>query len=227
MAVQPVAVAPEPDSIRDGLRVAAPFMPVILVFSAGFGVLARASGFSPEAAMVMSLVAFGGAAQIASVGVLAAGGSTVGALAVGLLVQARYVPMALSMADSWTGPPWRRFLGAQLLVDGAWVLSRSRRGYRIRTFLGAGGAHYVVWNLGTVVGLVAGGVLGDPRRLGLDAVIPAMFLALILPDLRRGSGRLAAMIAAAAALIAIPLLPAGAGYLLALMGCLPATRRPA
>ena len=38
--------------------------------------------------------------------------------------------------------------------------------------------------LGTVVGVLWGSVLGDPERLGLDAVYPAFFLALLFEELR-------------------------------------------
>ena len=37
------------------------------------------------------------------------------------------------------------------------------------------------WNVGTLAGALAGGGIGDPRDLGMDAMFPAAFLALLEP----------------------------------------------
>ena len=49
------------------------------------------------------------------------------------------------------------------------------------------------WNLGTLVGALAGGAIGDPATLGLDAAFPASMLALLAPLLRRRDVRAAAL----------------------------------
>jgi predicted branched-subunit amino acid permease len=60
------------------------------------------------------------------------------------------------------------------------------------------------------VGLAAAHALGDPAKFGLDAVIPAAFLALLAPRLRRGAvERRVAVGAAVIALVLIPLTPPG------------------
>ena len=56
-----------------------------------------------------------------------------------------------------------------------------------------------------MVGALGGTVLGDPETLGLDAVYPAFFLALLLDELR--AGRRARGVALAGALIALALVP--------------------
>ena len=61
-------------------------------------------------------------------------------------------------------------------------------------FLVTGVSVWVCWNLGTLAGALLGGGIGDPRTLGLDAMFPAAFLALLAPQLRRpgragGGGR--------------------------------------
>ena len=75
---------------------------------------------------------------------------------------------------------------------------------------------YVCWNLSTLAGAIGAQALGDPRRFGLDAAMPAAFLALLAPRLRTGA--VPRRIAVAGALIAfllIPLTPPGVPVLAA------------
>ncbi len=68
---------------------------------------------------------------------------------------------------------------------------------------------FVCWNLGTAIGAASGGVLGDPRRLGLDAMLPAAFLALLAPHLARPEARRIAVAGGLIALVMVPIAPAG------------------
>ena len=67
-----------------------------------------------------------------------------------------------------------------------------------------GAALYVAWVLGTIVGVLAGDVLGDPGRLGLDAAFPALFLALLVGELRSRRAVAAAVAGGAIALALVP-----------------------
>src|SRR5438445_5260137 len=51
--------------------------------------------------------------------------------------------------------------------------------------------------------------LGDPRDLGLDGAFPALFLALLVPQLAGTRARVAALLGGGIALALIPLTPAG------------------
>ncbi len=64
---------------------------------------------------------------------------------------------------------------------------------------------YVFWNLATLLGALGAQALGDPKRFGLDAVIPAAFLALLAPRLRQGW--IEKRVAIAGGLIALVLIP--------------------
>ncbi|HEX2467042.1 MAG TPA: hypothetical protein VHJ54_02445 [Solirubrobacterales bacterium] len=94
---------------------------------------------------------------------------------------------------------------------------------------------YPYWVGGTAIGVLAGDAIGDPERLGLDALFPAFFLALLIGELR--GGRLAvaaARLGAAIALVLTPLTPPGvpiiaasAAALLGLIGNRNLGRKPA
>jgi branched chain amino acid efflux pump len=78
----------------------------------------------------------------------------------------------------------------------------------------------VCWPLGALLGALLGQVVHDTDVLGLDATFPAVILALVFPALRQRRTLLAALVGAAIALAATPLLPAGLPVLVALLGLL-------
>jgi predicted branched-subunit amino acid permease len=75
------------------------------------------------------------------------------------------------------------------------------------------------------VGVVAGHALGDPKDLGLDGAFPALFLALLAPQLRAPRAMVAAATGAAIALVLIPFTPAGIPIVVASAACLLGLRR--
>jgi predicted branched-subunit amino acid permease len=80
---------------------------------------------------------------------------------------------------------------------------------------GSTAIQYVSWVGGTVLGALGGGVLGDPERLGLDAVYPAFFAGLLLKELRDGRAMGVAAAGAVIALALVPFAPAGVPILAA------------
>ena len=82
-------------------------------------------------------------------------------------------------------------------------------------FLTTGISVFVLWNLATLAGAVAGNAIGDPRTYGLDAAVGAAFLALLWPRLDSRRNRLVAAAAAAVALGTVPIVPAGVPVLAA------------
>jgi len=182
--------------------------------------LARAAGVDALAAVVMSATTFAGSAQFAVVSVLGAGGTAIAAIGAAVLLNGRYVPMAVAASGAFRGGPIRRLLEAQLLVDESWALSRRDHGFDLRVLVGAGGLLYVGWVAGTVAGALAGDSLTDPATLGLDAAFPALFLALLVPLLRRSTALAAAFLGAAIALALTPVTPAGVPVIAATAACL-------
>ena len=74
------------------------------------------------------------------------------------------------------------------------------------------------WPAGAVLGALIGSVIGNTGAFGLDAMFPAVILALIMPALRDRVTVRAALAGAAIALASTPFLPAGLPVLLALAG---------
>lgn len=214
--------------VRQALVLAA----AVGVFAVSFGVLAEATGLPWQMACAMSLLVFGGGSQFAAVGVIAAGGSPVAAVAAGLLLNCRYLPFGLALAPALRGGLARRILAAQLVIDESSALALAQDDPRVRErlFWFAGAAVFVLWNAGTAIGAFAGQALGDPRALGLDAAFPAGFLVLLGPLVRRSAAKRAAAAGALIAVALVPVAPPGVpifvASLAALAGLRPGQRTP-
>ncbi|HET9998131.1 MAG TPA: AzlC family ABC transporter permease, partial [Nocardioides sp.] len=169
------------ESFVRGVRLGIPYAVVGFVLSLSFGVVARQAGFSPGQAIAASAFVFAGSAQFAALAVFAAGGTLVAAVAAAAMMNGRFLAMGVALAPSLPGGPVRRGLQGQTVVDASWALANNGDGTFDRWLLfGTTAPQYVTWVFGTVVGVYGGDLLGDPNRLGLDAVFPTFFLALVL-----------------------------------------------
>jgi 4-azaleucine resistance transporter AzlC len=219
-------VATPPSGYRAGIRAALPLTIAVFAFGLSYGVLAQAAGMGSIAPVVMSATTFAGSAQFAVASVLEASGGVAAAVAAGLLLNARYAPMSIAAAPGFRGSVIRRFFAAQLIVDESWALaSRGGGRFDVRFLLGAGTVLYPAWVLSTVVGVLAGDLVGEPERLGLDAAFPALFLALLVPMVRSRTALLAAVLGGTIALALIPLSSPGVPIIAASLACLVGLRR--
>ena len=115
----------------------------------------------------------------------------------------------------------KRLVQSQLVVDESWAVALNRKaGFDVRVLLGAGGLLYLAWNAGTAVGVLLGNAIGDANRLGLDAAFPALFLALLVPQLSSRRKLVAALLGGGIALVLIPFTPAGVPIIAASAACL-------
>jgi predicted branched-subunit amino acid permease len=175
------------------------------------------------APIVFSVIAFSGSAQFAVVAVLGAGGGALAAIVAAVLLNSRFLPMGVAIAPFLKGGPLRRALEGQAVIDASWALASRGGGRFDREFMmGATAPQVVAWIGGTVVGVLASDVVGDVERLGLDAIFPAFFVALLAEELRGDGGRAigAALIAAVLSVALVPLVPPGVPVIAACAGAL-------
>lgn len=210
------------ENFRAGLRIGLGFALAGFALAVSFGVLARDLGWGVAAPIVASIVVFSGSAQFAIANVLGAGGSAVAAIVAAVLVNARFAPMSVALANALKGGRIRRSFEAQLNVDASWAIAaRGGGAFNRELMIGATLPQLVAWVGGTIVGVLLGDVIGDPDRFGLDVIFPAFFLGLLIAELRRGRQQVqAAAIAAAIALLLIPVAPAGVPIVASCVGAL-------
>ncbi len=210
-----------------GARAALPFALATGVLGVSFGVLAGSLGWGALAAIGSSAIICSGSAQFAVAAVLGSGGGPFAAIVAAVLLNARFGPMGVAIGPYLKGGPLRRALEGQAVIDASWALASRGGGRFDREFMiGATVPQVVAWIGGTAVGVLGGDFVGDPERLGLDAIFPAFFLVLLMEELRGGRSAITvALIAAALALLLVPHAPPGVPVIAACAAALIGLRR--
>ena len=208
-----------PTSIRQspGARVGLSIAVATGLYGVSFGALSVASGLTVWQTQALSLLLFSGGSQFAFIGVIAGGGTPVAAASAAALLGIRNAVYGMQLNVLLHPRGWRRLAAAQVTIDESLATStgqtdplEQRRGFWV-----AGIGIFVLWNLFTLIGSLAGDALGDPKRWGLDGAAVAAFLALLWPRLRsRDAGAIAAA-CALATILAVPFVPPGVPILVA------------
>lgn len=186
-------------------------------YGVSFGAVSVAAGLSVAQTCALSLLVFTGASQFALVGVVAAGGAPISGALTALLLGTRNTLYGLRLAPLLRYTGLRRAAAAHVLIDESTAMSVTRESTPAARvgFWTTGASIFILWNLATAIGAVAGNELGDPRRYGLDAAVGAAFIALLWPRLHNRRNQRVAVCAAAVALGVVPVVPAGVPVLAA------------
>ena len=187
------------------------------LYGAAFGAAADAAGLDLWQAMTMSALMFTGASQFALVGVLGAGGGTLAAVGSALLLGTRNTVYGVRLVPLLQPRGGLRRLGtAHWVIDETTALSIAAPDGRLArlAFVAGGTSIFLMWNVTTVIGALGAAALTGPALAALDAVVPAAFLALLWPRLRKGfpESRVQLRVAIGGAVIALaltPFVPAG------------------
>jgi predicted branched-subunit amino acid permease len=227
-----VTVGPEQEqrdsSFAAGVRAGGPFAIAGLLLSVSFAVGAQEAGLSALAAVVFSAIVFAGSAQFAAVAIIAQGGTAGAAVVAAALVNSRFLPMGAALGPSLRGGAVSRAAQGQAVVDASWALASRDDGSFDRGLLfGSTAIMYVAWIAGTAAGAIWGDKLGDPEALGLDALFPAFFLALLLTEMKSRRAVGVAGLGALIALALVPVAPAGVPVMVASVASLVGLRRTA
>lgn len=208
---------------RHGLADSASLMLGYFPIAVSFGLLAAANGLDAVQALLVSAVVYAGASQFALVSLLAAAASplsVVGAVAAMNLRHLFYGPALLPRLPQ-NGPRLPRPLIAFGLTDEVFALASARLGPDKGEIwlLGVQAGAYGAWLAGTICGAVLadfGGARWPQLQAALSFVLPALFLALLLPLLRRDAV-LPPLAAAAMALLVAQFLPGHLALLAAMV----------
>ena len=192
----------------------------VAAYGVSFGAISVTGGLSVLQTQFLSLLMFTGGSQFALVGVLIAGGGLISAVATSVMLGFRNAFYALAMAPLLKVHGLRRLVAAQLTIDESTAMAVGRsvehdggRAARL-AFWATGISVFVFWNLATLAGAIGASALGDPKIWGLDAAIPAGFIALVWPRLNDRRAWTIGLCAAAVALALTPFLRPGVPVLL-------------
>jgi 4-azaleucine resistance transporter AzlC len=203
-------VSPQRSALVEGW----PVLVTVLVVGIPFGIVARQSGLSPAEIVAMSLFVFAGASQFAMVQLFKDGVAWPVVVATVLLINLRHLLMAAALRPFFARVSVvRRLAAAFVLTDEAFAMAIGwfRRGRTELTYYAAFAvALYVLWNVSTVIGMLLGPSIGEPRRFGVDFAITATFIAIVVLGVR---SRPDALVALAAAVLAAALAYLGASVI--------------
>lgn len=201
------------DAFLAGVRSILPITLGVIPFGVIAGVAAIEAGLATGQAIALSPIVFAGAAQLATVDLMARDAAPVVIVLTALVINARFAMYSASLAPSLRGiGSIRKGLAAYLLTDQAFAVSiihfdqtRTDLDVRIAFYFGAAAPLWVIWQTSTVIGVVIGS--GVPPGWSLDFAIPLVFMALLFPAIRDRGTRTAAAVAglAAVALVGLPL----------------------
>ncbi|WP_299954046.1 AzlC family ABC transporter permease [uncultured Modestobacter sp.] len=195
------------------------------LYGVAFGAAAAGAGLSTWQAVTLSALMFTGASQFALVGVLGAGGGAFAAVGSALLLGTRNTVYGVRLAPMLTPRGLLRRAGAaHWVIDEttAMAVAAPDRELGRLAFWVTGATIYLGWNATTLIGSLGAAALGETAQAALDAIVPAAFLALLWPRLRRGAPEAAvqrrvALGGAAVALALTPFVPAGVQVVLAVV----------
>lgn len=180
-------------------------------YGVSFGAISTASGLDVLQTCVLSLLVFTGASQFAFIGIIASGGNPVTGALTAVLLGSRNLFYGVSLAQKLNLKGPQRLASAHLVIDESTAMAVTRDTTRQSRlgFYWTGISIFILWNLMTFLGALAGARIGDPQTYGLDAAVGAAFLALLWPRLTTWHARLVALVGAAVALGLVPLTATG------------------
>jgi len=197
------------DTFRDSLSVSL----TVGAYGVAFGAASIAAHFSVLQTCLFSLLTFTGASQFAAVGVVAAGGAGLSAVAAATLLSTRNALYGMQMSPLLKVRGLKKIAAAHVTIDESTgvALAQTPRGTEaMRTgFWLTGLGVFIFWNIFTLLGALGAKALGDPASFGLDAAVPAAYLGLLWPRLQTNFLRLVAVASMIFALAITSWLPAG------------------
>jgi len=204
-----------------GAFAALPILPGLAAFAMAFGIVAARKGLSLADALLMTSTVYAGLTQMVVLESWPAQLSVpagIGIVAVTLLVNLRYALIGTTLRPLLhTSPSYKVYPTLFLLGEPNWLLSLRyyANGGRDPNFLlGTCVIMWVVWVLATIPGYWLGAAAGDPRRFGLDLVMPAFFVAMLVP-MWKGPRRSLSWIVGGAASVVVYLFFGGYWYVIA------------
>ncbi len=209
---------------REGVRLMLPLLPGVIVFGVAFGAAAVAKGLGFIETVTMSALVYAGLSQMVALENWQAHWSISSLAALALLTAAINGRMILQGASlqTWLEPFPRPVNYGQLffLTDANWLITeryRARGGHDLGVLVGAGIGFWVIWVLATIPGHLAGALVTDPRRFGLDLLMPIYFTAMMVPLWKGRVVVLPWLVAGAVALVSSHLI---GGYSFVILGAL-------
>lgn len=207
--------------LRHGARAALPAFPGFILFAMAFGTAAAQKGLTLLQAMGVSAFVYAGASQMVGLEVWQRAWTPTTILT---LVTVTAVVNSRMILLGATLQPWLRYepvprsaLNLFLITEASWLIGtryHSEGGRDVGVLLGAGLILWLVWQIATVVGFFTGALVPEPKRFGLDLVMPIFFSVMLVPLWKGPRPALPWLVAGLVSYVTYSLVP-GYGYIVA------------
>ena len=165
-----------------------PLIPGIVIFASAFGTSAQQKGLTLDQALAISAFVFAGASQMVALELWREAwtpATILAVMAVTGVVNARMILMGAAI-QPWLAaePRLRTALDLFFLTDANWIIGvgyHGQGGRDVGILFGAGLTLWLTWVLVTIPGYLAGELVAEPRRYGLDLILPIFFSAMLVP----------------------------------------------
>jgi predicted branched-subunit amino acid permease len=204
-----------------GLRLALPVVPGMVAFGLAVGATTASKGFGFIDHVLMNVFVYAGMSQLVAMEawpdqITAA--ALIGLALISATVNARLLLMTAAL-HPWLGPlpNWQVYPALHLLTDPGWLIAmryRAEGGSDAGMFFGSSVMLFLVWQCAVTPGYFLGGLIADPRQIGLDLVMPVFFAAMLIP-LWRGVRRGLTWVAAGAVALTVQHLIGGWWFIVA------------
>ncbi len=173
--------------ISDGLLASGPVCLGYIPIGIAFGVLAQKAGFTPFETGLMSLIVFAGSSQFIAVSMFAAGAGAASIIATTFVVNLRHLLMSSSLSLFLGRSGKNKLLAfAYGITDESFAvnISKFKNGdWDINRALVVNFSANIMWILSTVAGGY-GGQFIKPHSFGMDYALIAMFICLLVFQLK-------------------------------------------
>lgn len=170
-----------------GVLAAMPLSIAVIPWGILAGSYAIDAGLNQLQAQAMSAILFAGSAQLVAAGMFKSGIGLGTMLLTTFFITSRHFLYSVSMRDKISHLParWRLLLGFWLTDELFAICSgQSQQEFNRWYAAGVGGGFYLVWNIASFVGIVAGSQIPSLNEIGLDFAVAATFIALVFPLIR-------------------------------------------
>lgn len=178
-----------------GARLALPAMPGMIAFAIAVGATSARKGFTLVDTILMNGLVYAGASQMVAMDLWPERISFAAVVSLALVtatINARMLLMGATL-QPWLGalPVWQVYPMLHTITDPGWLIAmryRAQGGNDAAIVLGGGLFIWALWLIFTSCGYLLGALVSDPRKIGLDLVMPIFFAAMLIP-LWRGRRR--------------------------------------
>lgn len=171
-----------------GMRCAVPVILGYFPIGMAFGVLAVQQGLELPEIALMSLIVYAGSAQFIASAMISSSAAGAAVVATTFLVNLRHLLMSASMSPylKKASTPLQAVIALGITDEtfSVGITKASQGESSPHFFMGLHSIAHLSWIISTIIGGLAGSAVPEPGKWGLDFALPAMFIGLLVMQLK-------------------------------------------